>query len=118
VHTGNTYFIENIADRDAKLFFTQACKVRADEEEAEAPAPVVSSSGLTPQPRAVSVASMEARAFTQARKVRADEEEAEAPAPVVSSSGLTPQPRAVSVAVNGSARANPKGLKRGMSSNV
>ncbi|KAJ7264854.1 Mif2/CENP-C like-domain-containing protein [Mycena haematopus] len=28
---GNTYFIENIADRDAKLFFTQARKMREDE---------------------------------------------------------------------------------------
>ena len=30
---GNTYFIENIADRDAKLFFTQARKVAAGEDE-------------------------------------------------------------------------------------
>jgi hypothetical protein len=29
---GNTYFIENIADRDAKLFFTQARKVAAGED--------------------------------------------------------------------------------------
>ncbi|KAJ6622951.1 Mif2/CENP-C like-domain-containing protein [Mycena sp. CBHHK59/15] len=54
VPRGNTYFIENIADRDAKLFFTQARKMRDDEED---DAPRVSSSGLTPQPlRAVSVA--------------------------------------------------------------
>jgi len=32
--TGNTYYIENIADRDAKLFFTQARKIAAGEEEA------------------------------------------------------------------------------------
>jgi hypothetical protein len=48
------YFIENIADRDAKLFFTQARKMRDDEED---DAPRVSATGLTPQPaRAVSVA--------------------------------------------------------------
>jgi centromere protein C len=34
-HPGNTYFIENIGDRNAKLFFTQARKV-AEEEENEA----------------------------------------------------------------------------------
>jgi len=32
-HTGNTYFIENIGDRNAKLFFTQARKVALEEEE-------------------------------------------------------------------------------------
>jgi centromere protein C len=30
---GNTYFIENIADRDAKIFFTQARKMAPSEEE-------------------------------------------------------------------------------------
>ncbi|KAJ7154180.1 Mif2/CENP-C like-domain-containing protein [Mycena filopes] len=30
---GNTYFIENIGDRDAKLFFTQARKMREGEED-------------------------------------------------------------------------------------
>ncbi|KAJ6626883.1 Mif2/CENP-C like-domain-containing protein [Mycena sp. CBHHK59/15] len=45
VPRGNTYFIENIADREAKLFFTQARKMRDDEED-DAP----------PVPRAVSVA--------------------------------------------------------------
>jgi centromere protein C len=30
---GNTYFIENIGDRPAKLFFTQARKVALEEEE-------------------------------------------------------------------------------------
>ncbi|KAJ7143199.1 Mif2/CENP-C like-domain-containing protein [Mycena crocata] len=53
---GNTYFIENIADRDAKLFFTQARKMRDDELDDE-DARRVSATGLTPQPvRAVSVA--------------------------------------------------------------
>ncbi|KAJ6501590.1 Mif2/CENP-C like-domain-containing protein [Mycena vitilis] len=33
VPRGNSYFIENIADRDAKLFFTQARKMREDEDE-------------------------------------------------------------------------------------
>ncbi|KAF7340059.1 CENP-C-C domain-containing protein [Mycena venus] len=33
VPRGNSYFIENIADRDARLFFTQARKMREDEEE-------------------------------------------------------------------------------------
>ncbi|KAF8213564.1 Mif2/CENP-C like-domain-containing protein [Mycena galopus ATCC 62051] len=45
VPRGNSYFIENIAERPAKLFFTQARKMRDDEEEEE-PAP----------PRGVSVA--------------------------------------------------------------
>lgn len=31
--TGNTYFIENISQRDAKLFFTQARKTLNDEDE-------------------------------------------------------------------------------------
>ncbi|KAJ7453078.1 Mif2/CENP-C like-domain-containing protein [Mycena latifolia] len=52
VPRGNTYFIENIADRDAKLFFTQARKMREGEDDEEAPR--ASSSGI-PQ-RAVSVA--------------------------------------------------------------
>ncbi|KAJ7275508.1 Mif2/CENP-C like-domain-containing protein, partial [Mycena haematopus] len=40
VPRGNTYFIENIADRDAKLFFTQARKVReGDDEEGSSSAP-------------------------------------------------------------------------------
>jgi centromere protein C len=30
---GNTYFIENICERDAKLFFTQARKVAMSKEE-------------------------------------------------------------------------------------
>lgn len=30
---GNTYFIENICDREAKLFFTQARKVEMTQEE-------------------------------------------------------------------------------------
>jgi centromere protein C len=34
VPRGNTYYIENIADRDAKLFFAQARRVSADEETA------------------------------------------------------------------------------------
>jgi centromere protein C len=37
VPRGNSYFIENIADRDAKLFFTQARKMREDEEEEGSP---------------------------------------------------------------------------------
>jgi hypothetical protein len=32
VPRGNTYYIENIADRDAKLFFAQARRVSAEEE--------------------------------------------------------------------------------------
>lgn len=32
---GNTYFIENIAERDAKLFFTQARKVPLTDDEEE-----------------------------------------------------------------------------------
>ncbi|KAJ7770942.1 Mif2/CENP-C like-domain-containing protein [Mycena maculata] len=35
VPRGNSYFIENIAERDAKLFFTQARKISDDEESAE-----------------------------------------------------------------------------------
>ncbi|RDB22191.1 Centromere protein 3 [Hypsizygus marmoreus] len=42
VPRGNTYFIENISDRDAKLFFTQARKV--PQEEAEAAVAAVASS--------------------------------------------------------------------------
>ncbi|KAF7289013.1 CENP-C-C domain-containing protein [Mycena chlorophos] len=46
---GNTYFIENIAERDAKLFFTQARKMRVGEkdgdEEAEDEEVVVISAG-------------------------------------------------------------------------
>ncbi|KAF8205489.1 Mif2/CENP-C like-domain-containing protein [Mycena galopus ATCC 62051] len=34
---GNTYFIENIAERDAKLFFTQARKMREGEDDVEKP---------------------------------------------------------------------------------
>lgn len=33
---GNTYFIENICERDAKLFFTQARKVEMSKEELNA----------------------------------------------------------------------------------
>jgi centromere protein C len=33
---GNTYFIENISERDAKLFFTQARKIAPSDEEADA----------------------------------------------------------------------------------
>ncbi|KAJ7087547.1 Mif2/CENP-C like-domain-containing protein [Mycena belliarum] len=55
VPRGNTYFIENIADRDAKLFFTQARKLREDEEEDAAPRGSSSASAL-PIQRAVSVA--------------------------------------------------------------
>ena len=33
VPRGNTYFIENISNRDAKLFFTQARKTLPDETE-------------------------------------------------------------------------------------
>jgi len=33
---GNTYLIENISNRDAKLFFTQARKVAMTQEEKEA----------------------------------------------------------------------------------
>lgn len=55
-HTGNTYFIENIGDRDAKLFFTQARKVALDEEEGDegtvVPAPGRSSESV---PRRLSV---------------------------------------------------------------
>lgn len=32
IYPGNTYFIENIGDRDAKLFFTQARKTYEEEE--------------------------------------------------------------------------------------
>ncbi|KAJ6604173.1 Mif2/CENP-C like-domain-containing protein [Mycena vulgaris] len=55
VPRGNSYFIENIADRDAKIFFTQARKMRDDEEH-------------TPPttPRAVSVAMGVARAGSSA----------------------------------------------------
>lgn len=34
--TGNTYYIENIAKRDAKIFFTQARKVAPTEAELQA----------------------------------------------------------------------------------
>ncbi|KAJ7841776.1 Mif2/CENP-C like-domain-containing protein [Mycena leptocephala] len=60
---GNTYFIENIAERDAKLFFTQARKMREGERDEEEEARVSSSgapqrvsSSQPPQARAVSVA--------------------------------------------------------------
>ena len=36
LNTGNTYLIENIADRDAKLFFTQARKIAAEEDAEDA----------------------------------------------------------------------------------
>ncbi|KAJ7770203.1 Mif2/CENP-C like-domain-containing protein [Mycena maculata] len=52
---GNTYFIENIADRDAKLFFTQARKMREAEVDPEDDERRVSSSSVPPA-RAVSVA--------------------------------------------------------------
>lgn len=51
---GNTYFIENIADRDAKLFFTQARKVAVDDDGTHAQAPRRSSESM---PRRVSVGS-------------------------------------------------------------
>ncbi|KAJ7102397.1 Mif2/CENP-C like-domain-containing protein [Mycena belliarum] len=53
VPRGNSYFIQNIADRDAKIFFTQARKMR-EEDEDEHTSP--------PAPRAVSVAMAGARA--------------------------------------------------------
>lgn len=37
VPRGNSYFIENIAERDAKLFFTQARKMREGEEDDGSP---------------------------------------------------------------------------------
>jgi len=40
VPRGNTYFIENICERDAKLFFTQARKVGMSQEEVDARAEV------------------------------------------------------------------------------
>ncbi|KAJ7029408.1 Mif2/CENP-C like-domain-containing protein [Mycena alexandri] len=51
---GNTYFIENIADRDAKLFFTQARKMREGEEDESAQ----SDGPLQAPQRAVSVAGL------------------------------------------------------------
>ncbi|KAF7309889.1 CENP-C-C domain-containing protein [Mycena indigotica] len=56
---GNTYFIENIAERDAKLFFTQARKTRdgeaaADQEDGNSEAVV--SAGKGKPARAVSLA--------------------------------------------------------------
>jgi centromere protein C len=55
-HPGNTYFIENIGDRDAKLFFTQARKVALEEEVEEnvISAPMRSNESM---PRRVSVGS-------------------------------------------------------------
>ncbi|KAJ6519365.1 Mif2/CENP-C like-domain-containing protein [Mycena sanguinolenta] len=51
VPRGNSYFIENIADRDAKLFFTQARKIREDEGEGE------QEEGASAGPRGVSARS-------------------------------------------------------------
>ncbi|KAF7337826.1 CENP-C-C domain-containing protein [Mycena venus] len=88
---GNTYFIENIAERDAKLFFTQARKMREgerdDEDEDEQQQQRVSSSGPAPVQRGGQ-----------------------------GSSSQPPPGRAVSVAVNGHAKE--KEVRRGMSANV
>ncbi|KAI0062347.1 hypothetical protein BV25DRAFT_1825795 [Artomyces pyxidatus] len=46
VPRGNTYYIENIAERDAKLFFTQARRVSAEEE---TPTEVLPASAAPPQ---------------------------------------------------------------------
>ncbi|KAJ6531069.1 Mif2/CENP-C like-domain-containing protein [Mycena capillaripes] len=89
---GNTYFIENIADRDAKLFFTQARKMREGErdEDEEGEQPVPSSGGAQ---RVVS--------SSQPALVRA------------ASAGAGPN------GVNGRAAGQKgTGLRRGMSSNV
>ncbi|KAI0273529.1 Mif2/CENP-C like-domain-containing protein [Gloeopeniophorella convolvens] len=56
VPRGNTYYIENIAERDAKLFFAQARRVSAEEEASPEvlPAPEREDTG-TPRPRSTSI---------------------------------------------------------------
>lgn len=49
-HPGNTYFIENICDRDAKLFFTQARKVSLDDEDGAPAVPRRSSDSMPRRP--------------------------------------------------------------------
>ncbi|KAJ7456533.1 Mif2/CENP-C like-domain-containing protein [Mycena latifolia] len=56
VPRGNSYYIENIAERDAKIFFTQARKMREEDEAHSSP----------PPPRAVSVAMGGARVGSSA----------------------------------------------------
>jgi len=49
VPRGNTYYIENIAERDAKLFFAQARRVSADEEAPPEVLPAPDREPTTPQ---------------------------------------------------------------------
>ncbi|KAF7331878.1 Methionine aminopeptidase [Mycena kentingensis (nom. inval.)] len=57
---GNTYFIENIAERDAKLFFTQARKMREGETDGVISATTGSTAGTgTMKQRAASLAERE-----------------------------------------------------------
>jgi len=52
VPRGNTYYIQNIADRDAKLFFAQARRVSAEEEAPPEVLPAMDAeSTVTPQRR-------------------------------------------------------------------
>jgi centromere protein C len=50
VPRGNTYYIENISDRDAKLFFAQARRVLADDEEPVNIKPASTKPSETPTP--------------------------------------------------------------------
>ena len=52
VPRGNTYYIQNIAERDAKLFFAQARRVSAEEESPPEVLPAMDAeSTVTPQRR-------------------------------------------------------------------
>jgi centromere protein C len=50
VPRGNTYYIENIAERDARLFFAQARRVAADEEQPPYIQPALRSSSAGRRP--------------------------------------------------------------------
>jgi centromere protein C len=51
VPRGNTYYIENIAERDAKLFFAQARRVSVEEEAPPEVLPALDREPTTPQRR-------------------------------------------------------------------
>jgi centromere protein C len=55
VPRGNTYYIENIGDRDAKLFFAQARRVSAEEEAPPEVLPASDREATTPQQRSNSL---------------------------------------------------------------
>jgi len=62
VPRGNTYYIQNIAERDAKLFFAQARRVSAEEEAPPEVLPAMDAeTTVTPQRRSNSAASGQAQ---------------------------------------------------------